>query len=201
MDRKAHASLDEWESLVARLDPIVEELGHFPSSFELSKLSRPLKDAISAFPGGMVAVRKCYGVASPHKPSGYWLDVGNVFFELQPLVDSQDSFPTAVEVRQFNPSLYKAIYDYHGGLVTIREQMGYTSGKKPNGFWKDWAHVEPAMHNIISLLGRFPKGKEIPSGLRTCLYRHHGGYHAVKVRMGYGDELAALEELVASLAE
>ncbi len=71
---------------------------------------------------------------------------------------------------------------------------------RPNGFLRDFAHVEVALKEIIDQCGGvFPTTnqlKELDYGLQQALFKYHGGLVAVKARMGYSDELAALEELV-----
>ena len=196
LERKPLGYWKKWEHIEEKFLSLISECGRFPKG---SEIPSDLSSAIESYHGGLGVVRKKMGYAdSAHKkPDGHWRKWENVEAAVEKLIEQHGCFPLQ---RQFPTALAGAIHKHHGGITVVREKMGYDLLRKPPGYWQKWEHVEAWMQAEIARLGRFPKRSELPGYLASAL-RHHGGLGAVKIRMGHGDELAALEELVEVLAD
>lgn len=185
----------DWSHVESGLSTLIKKLGRFPKSKEVPS---DLLSGIQSHHGGFSAVREKmgYGDSAPQKPNGYWQDLNNVRKELDGLIDKLGHFPSFSELQNYSRALSRALSAYHGGFREVQKLYGILPSKAPLGHWKKWGNVECELGALIEELGYFPTGREIPSGLLGGIESHHGGLLAVKARMGYGDELVALEELV-----
>ncbi len=184
------------------LEKTIEQLGgRFPTYAEINKMNSSLAVAIKRHLGGIRKVREKYGVESNQRPHGYWTEIDNVQKELDLIMEELGRFPTQREIQKRNCGLMKGIAMHHGGLNKIREMCGEKQRRKPDGYYKDINNIHWELELIIEELGeKFPTCKEINeknSSLATAIQRHHGGYIAMKIKLGYADEeLDVLRKIV-----
>ena len=80
-----------------------------------------------------------------------------------------------------------ALAKYHGGINSVRVEMGYKSPIRLPGYLKNWQNIEIELKNIIKQLGHFPTQKELrelgQSSIATAISAYHGGIIFVKNRM------------------
>lgn len=189
------------DNVKKELELIIEELGQFPTSQWMRVKNGSLLSAIEKYHGGIRKVRELYRVDNPHKEVNYWQDFENVKRELEPIIEKLGRFPTQKEMGARLPYAVK----YHGGITKVRELLGYGHSIRPSNYWKDFDNVKKELEPIIEELGRFPIPKEVRSrneNLRNAIYRCHGGYIAVKIKMGYADqELDVLKQLMEEITK
>ncbi len=80
---------------------------------------------------------------------------------------------------------------HYGGLTAVREKMGYKSLKKENGCYNSWHNAEKELKKAIEKNhGEFPTTTRLRelgySTLGSIISKYHGGYCAVRIKMGYG---------------
>jgi hypothetical protein len=69
-------------------------------------------------------------VSAKIKPKGWYKDFKNVQATLEVMIESNEGeFPRAKAIREEDPSLCAAIYNYPGNLNKVRDIMGYSDGK------------------------------------------------------------------------
>ncbi len=84
-----------------------------------------------------------------------------------------------------------AISAHHGGYNKVRKRLGYKIGKRPNSYWKKWENVKLELQRVMTekFKGSFPSAKILETSghndLRVAIIRHHGGFNAVRKRMGF----------------
>jgi hypothetical protein len=160
----------------------------------------PLAAAKCFYPGGARQLREDLGEQSAIRPVGYWKDFDNVKKALGKLESQLGHFPVERELRELKYNgLASAISEYHGGIISVKEKMGFSTTRVPNGHWKDFGNVESKLLEICDELGHFPTHEELydsgNGGLSQSLHQY-GGIWAVRKRMGYAedDELESLLE-------
>lgn len=199
--KRSFGTLHTVDGLRASLDPLIDELGSFPTYTELRELDPGLCDAIYNHHGGIAVVRQLYGVDSQRHVYGYWKKWEHVEAAMQAEITRLERFPLHHELPG---GLASAITKHHGGIFAVREKMGFTSMRRPPGYWKSLGNFEFELHPLIVELGRFPLPAEVQtysSSLYRAMRKYPGGFTAVKTALGYDDEFSALEELVEVLAE
>ncbi len=116
--------------------------------------------------------------------------------------------PTPDRLRKSgHSSLVNAIRDRHGGMAAVRARLGIEiPSRKQKSYWKDFGHLQTALEGWINEHdGCFPNDRQLDStgfaNLRGAILKHHGGFPAVRTRMGYGPVTNALiAEHAAALA-
>ncbi|MBT7332048.1 hypothetical protein HN799_02140, partial [Candidatus Woesearchaeota archaeon] len=89
----------DFSNLESELEPIIEELGHFPTQSELQELGKSsIINGIQVYYSGMNAVREKMGYGSLKKPNGYWKEFSNLESELDPIIEELGHFPTQKEL-------------------------------------------------------------------------------------------------------
>ncbi len=123
---------ENFSNLENELNPIIEELGHFPSTQELRDLDG--NRIINAFKhhGGSNTVRERMDNSDLLMRSvGYWENFSNLENELNPIIEELGHFPAASELRNIGKSLMiSAMQRHHGGMNSVRERMGYIPMKE-----------------------------------------------------------------------
>ncbi len=183
-----------WENVEAALRPLIDRFGHFPSGAEIkaSNLSG-LLPAMRDHHGGVEAVREKLACPADVKPPGYWKKWENVESVIRELVRELGRFPLEDDFRTRGlSSVSYAIGSYHGGIAAVREKLGVEpSDRHPRGYWTEWTNVERALREIVEETGEFPiesrlRQREGCASLGSAIHTHHGGFAAVRERMGYG---------------
>ena len=134
---------------------------------------------------------KEFGVSEilTRKPNGYWQDWSNVEGELREIIEQEGEFPTQKRLTELGyGNLGNAITKNHGGLIAVRERMGYTFSRKSNRYWQDWSNVEGELREIIEQEGEFPTRKRLRAGrssLARAINQYHGGFPKVRKKLGF----------------
>jgi len=110
----------DMDNVRARLDPIVKELGRFPSREELRETDKPLASAVGRM--GVNKVRAMYGFEPLIRPCGFYEDIENVRKEILYWIDAVGHFPKQDEIG--DPGLLGGIQVYYGGLRKLRRTLG-----------------------------------------------------------------------------
>ncbi len=193
---------DYWKNLDnvrKEFDDLIKKLGHFPTSSEIAKENSSLGGAISKYHGGIREMQEIYGEKGK-KPDHYWSDEDNVRKELEKVIQELGRFPTAKEIQKMCGSLLSGINNVFGGVLAARRAYGYKPIIRVPGYWMELENVGKELEVLCDELGRYPTYKEINlkiPGLAYSLEKYHGGYIAMKIKLGYADEeLDVLRQIV-----
>lgn len=169
---------------------IIDEIGHFPTQKEIiSTRNGSLVAAITKYHGGLHKLRENMGYENKKRSHNYWKDRKNLKNELKVLTKKLGHFPSATElVNSDNTAILNGISKYHGGMINVREMMGYKQAIRPRGYWSKWENVENAIKQLIKKLGHFPSYGEISDSeyaSLTARISQYGGVSEVREKMGY----------------
>ncbi len=103
----------------------------------------------------------------------------------------QGQFPSTTWLCDHGYSHIMRASSLHGGINKVREQLGQNSLRRSLGYWRDFAHVETALRDIIEshkeLGGNIPSVFWLDSQGYSCvsnaISKYHGGIRAVKERV------------------
>lgn len=142
MKRKQRNFWTRWENIVTSLDPIINDLGRFPTQKELHQLGLSSVATALRYYGGHEMVARQLGVPTTSEyhrtPLHDWDSFCN---EVAPLVASRGYFPTISELtREGRYDIIAAVRRYHGGAAEVTQRLGvptYTAfhGHKPARYW------------------------------------------------------------------
>jgi len=150
--RKPDGYWKDIENVQKELEPIIEELGRFPTTTEIETRDSRLYRGIHRYHGGIREVRKFYGEVDPTKPKDHWKDINNVQKGLEPIIEELGRFPTTTEIETRNSGLCAGIQICHGGIREVRKLYGEINHNKPDGHWKDINNVQKELEPIIEEL-------------------------------------------------
>jgi len=187
------------ENVKKELQPIIDELGRFPTNNEIKQRNTSLSAPIQKYHGGLAHLRQQLGYKVSWKKPNYWREIAHVKREIQEIIDELGRFPSYNEVEERSCSLVSAIRKYHGGFNKVKALYGQPAEKKPKGYWEDEDNLRSEVEQLIQELGHFPSRKEIQrkKGLLEAVNRYHGGITKFKVAFGYIDEeLDILKQIV-----
>lgn len=157
-------------------------------------------DLVSAIAkhGGIGAVAQRLGLqlSSSSRPDGYWNDFSHVEQELRSFIEEQGNagiMPTTAQLEDagYGNLLHGIIK--HGGFPAVAQRLGLklSSTAKPNGYWKDFAHIEQELRQYIQEQGTdgvMPTQSELNQAHRqdlvNAIRRFHGGLTVVAQRLG-----------------
>ncbi len=178
-----------WNNLEKELQPIIDQLGHFPTDDELRKLGKSSIASAFQYHDGINAVRKKLSYESKQKPRNFWQNWNNLEKELKPIIKKLGHFPSDQELESIKMTVISyAICNYHGGMNSVRQKFGYQPLERLKGYWQNWNNLEKELQPIITRLGHFPTQKDLKKINFQSLnlgFRYHGGLNAVKERLGY----------------
>jgi hypothetical protein len=122
-----HGYWGEFSNVRAVLEELQQKLGRFPTEKDLRAAKRTsVMSAIQKHHGGMAAVCAKMGVEARERPKGYWKVRSHVLNATEELAHRLGHFPTQKEFGQAGlSSVVMAARKYHGGVTTIREELGY----------------------------------------------------------------------------
>lgn len=185
-------SYGKWSDLdrvLSVLRDLIKELGRFPTQTELNDRGYAgLADAVYEKHGGMKKMRELLGVKGNRVEYGEWTDFAKVKPIFLRLVRELGHFPTRDDIRkQGYGGMLGAVRKYHGGLGGIRKRLGIPLEGTPDGFWKDFANVEPVLWKLAEKVGHFPTTQDFEdhgyAGLLGAIQNHHGGLLGVRERL------------------
>ena len=139
----------------------------------------------------MSTVATRMGFSPTRRMGKYWEKWNNVEQAVREFIAKYGHFPIGRELSAVGRShLVSVMSKYHGGFAAVRARMGYGQGGHPPGYWKKWANVEKAIRTYVASNGHFPTHKDLvstkESSLAASMIMYHGGFAAVRARMGYG---------------
>lgn len=152
--KKSLTLLKNWEIFEKELKTLI--INYFDNEFPTEKQILEIKYSSLShairYHGGIEKVRERMGYELDQKPKGYWKIWENVERELRELISKKfkGQFPTdeQLQIAHFG-GLRSALREHFGGLNAVRERMGYQLGRKPEGYWQKWEHVELELQQII----------------------------------------------------
>ena len=180
------------ETIISELEPIINELGHFPTQYELIKMEKTGLSVAIGRHGGCPKFQELLGCEAKRKHRGYWTD-GTIIDELKPIINELGHFPTIIELIKIKKGdLIGAITQY-GGIVKFQRILGYESRQKSVGYWTDETIVSE-LEPIIEELGHFPSVYELvkmKKGDLMSAITLHGGIVIFQELLGFDISLQA----------
>lgn len=130
-------------------------------------------------------------------PNGTWSDVDRVVRATMELQATLGKFPTATDFRERGQvGLLHAIYRLHGGLRAMRDRCEVAQSSAAPGYWREYERIREAVDAWIAEHGSFPTYSQLEKAGRLdmaiAISRHHGGYHALREKMGRTQEAPRL---------
>ena len=174
------------EKCVVELQNIMKDIGYFPLYEELRPIGKGgLAKAISKN-GGINRYHKLLNMPYNIVPIGYWTK-DTIILELNKIIESIGHFPSQKELIELNRQDLVGGINRNGGLITIKELMGYKLNKLPNGYWTNNKCIEE-LQIVIDNIGYFPSQLDLSLINKTNLInavRKHGGLVKFRDVMGY----------------
>ncbi len=190
-NKKLSGYWNSFENVDYELKPIIKKLKHFPTQAELIKLGKSsLAMAIGKYHGGINNVKERLGYEIARKSHGYWNDFENIKKELETICNNLEESPSQRYLESIGrQDLISAIGKYHGGLLKVKEKLGYEITQKPKGYWQNWGNIEKVLNKMIKKLGRFPTFTDFKnsnySTIPGAIKKFHGGIDCIMEKMGY----------------
>ena len=123
--QKSNGYYKDLNNIKRELEPIIEQLGHFPTSNELRKLGESGLSLSFKYHGGFHEVRRKLGYEQLRNEKGYLADFNNFKKELVPIIEELGHFPKTNELYKMKRGDLIHAIDYHGGFITIKDMLGY----------------------------------------------------------------------------
>jgi len=188
--RKPNGYWRKWGNVEQEIRKMIDEIGHFPTSIEICRLSSSsLINSINTNHGKINAVRKRMGFEDLMKPNGYWKEWETIERAVQEVIDEIGHFPSGTELQRLNGAVCSGILKYHGKINAVRKRMGYELSRRPPGYWEKWENVEREVQEVIDKIGHFPTPSEFRnlnlSTLASAIPKYHRNMRSIQKRMGY----------------
>jgi|SRR5579859_1505016 len=133
-------------------------------------------------------------VSTKRKPDGYWDDFTNLERELRTFIAEHGQggqMPTQRQLMKASRFDLLGAIQLHGGIVVVRERLGFQPVKKPRGYWQDFSNLERELRAFLAeqSLGDCLPGQKVflahgRSSLFNAMMCWHGGAAAVAKRLG-----------------
>lgn len=126
---------------------------------------------------------------SERKPDGYWKDERNVLCEIAAWrAEHGGAFPTQTLLSKSGNSMLAIAIHSFGGFRKLREKEGEKQLRQTDMHWKNFERVRAAIEAWRAEHGRYPSKLDLDAtghaGLSNAISRHHGGFLAVRKRLG-----------------
>ncbi len=164
--------------------------GSFPTLRRLKETNQ--QDLVGAIVrhGGFSGVRGRLGVKLLRQNVGDWANIEAVCQAIEQWRSAHGgSFPTQRQLKAEGQGVLANAISRYGGFAVIRQRMGASVIKQPAGYWLKIDNVRGAVEQWVQVHGRFPNAGDLrrakQAGLAVAITRHHGGFPALRVRMGY----------------
>ncbi len=188
LTRKPKDYWQNWNNILAELQPIIDDLGHFPSGIELRKLNKGMVEHAFKYHGGVNKIKRKLDFIVGQS-SDYFKDWNNLKKELQIIINKLSHFPSDRKLRELKMNqISRSISKYHGGFSAVRKKMGYKPLERPKGYWQNWNNFEKELQPIIDQLGHFPTQQDLKNFNFQAIiqtFKYHGGVNTVRNKMGY----------------
>ncbi|MBS3082006.1 hypothetical protein J4416_03705 [Candidatus Pacearchaeota archaeon] len=152
--------------------------------------ARVLTDLLDSYVSGERIAEEKIGIGI--RPNGYWTIWENIEKELKEEIENNNGeFPgQRYLTKAGKSSVSRAISIYHGGFREVRKKMGYSIGTQDPKLISDFSWLRQQLQDIIDKdNGEFPNDQRIVElgrrDLRWGIWKYHGGYPAVRKKMGY----------------
>ncbi|MEK7620544.1 MAG: hypothetical protein AAB413_04900 [Patescibacteria group bacterium] len=191
LERRPNGYWESWENVEKGLRALMDALGRFPKRDDFrARNMTGLQQSMQRNFGGVPACRRRLGIMTGRKSNGYYHDWKNVVAVLLPIIEELGRFPLGPELEtRGHRDLLAAIERTHGGLRAVAEKMGHELAKKPDGHWRVWENVEQELRRLFQKLGRPPTKEDFKAeklgSVSIAISKYHGGYDAVRKRLGW----------------
>lgn len=177
------------DTLDKALMAVVDKIGHFPSCPELKRLGHG--DLLSAIgrTGGVRKARERVGAEVRLRDQRSWTSQQQIVDVLRPHTARLGRMLTKNEYQELGlTGLYAAMVDRFD-IQAIAAELGVEFNRLSPGSWKDWNVVEARLQHVVERTGTFPTHAVLvkirEGSLSRAIVRLHGGYAAVREKMGY----------------
>ena len=171
------------------------EQGVMPTTLEFHVAKRSDIPSAIAKHGGVATVRQRLGLYAPSKRPGLWDDFYRVERELNTFIKSQGTtgvMPTREQLKQAGRRDLIAAIDTHGGSYAVAQRLTLqlASGRKPDGYWDDFTHVEEAIKHFLmtsptaEIMPTFTQLNQTGQGDLAAAISRHGGIGVVAHHLG-----------------
>lgn len=173
-----------WINVKRELKGMEEELGYPPGWYEIRERIGPgFLIAIQKHHGGMSEARKKLGwpvLIKKKKEFRTWKEFSEYANSITNLFGELPSYGALNEMGY--GEFLDAVKDF-GGMGAVRMRLGVKVLKRPEEkSYKYWNNVRIKLAELTDMLGTFPPYAvlEQQPGLISSMWKHHGGYNAVK---------------------
>ena len=124
------------------------------------------------------------------RPKKYWKDRKNLDRELKNVIRKLGHFPSVDELRESGlSSVAMAASKYHGGLTSIKQELGYTHQQRPKNYWDKEVVLEEAKkikrkHKFKALPGGTTLRKLGYNAFTQAVHKYYGGMNALRKPLG-----------------
>lgn len=124
------------------------------------------------------------------KPHGYWKNRHNIDQALTKLTHQLGHFPSQQELTKAGYSGLLDALPHHGGLSTIRADLGYQETIKPRGYWKNLTTCLTEAKKLIAETNaaKLPTLTHLTqlghSSLAAAIIKYHGGFTNFRKLLG-----------------
>ena len=180
-----------------------EHEGKFPTQTLLDDSGdSTLAKAIYSF-GGFRKLREKEGEKQLRQTGAIWANFERVRAAIEAWRTEHGRYPGKIDLHTTGySSLSRAISERHGGSLAVRQRLGNTLGKHPNGYWKEFENVRTYLEEYRQAHGRLPTRQDLVAAKRTsvssAITTYHGGFAAVRERLGFGP---VTDDLIATHAD
>ncbi len=116
------------------------------------------------------------------KPAGYWQSWSNLKRELELILEeNKGNFPSQKYLKKNGYSMVSSAIHQHGGFPKIRQKMGYSLVRKPNGYWDTEQNIIDEAKKVIET----HKLKRLPANAELCKLGHFDLASAIQGNGGY----------------
>lgn len=172
--------------IISELEPIIKEMGYFPTQSGLDKMGKSdLHNAMRRH-GGFNYFREKMGYDIIRKSKRSWTEK-NITFELELAIEELGHFPTQTKLNETGRSGLVNATRRYGGINHFREKMGYEIIRRPKGYWTD-ERIISELGLIIKELDHFPSYPELKALNKTRLSGAiicNCGINYFREKMGY----------------
>jgi len=185
--KKPNGYWKKYDNVKKELLHVIKTLKKFPSKADLVTIERGDLDRGITRHKGYKWWRKELG-HDDYQKSIQWIDE-RIKTTLDTFINEIGHFPSSSDFKTHKKDgLLSAIQRYYGGLMKVRDDLGYEIYRKPSGYWtKDMIITE--IRDVIKKIGHFPTFKDLRTlgmnGVNSAILKYTNGFKALRREMGY----------------
>ena len=188
-----------YDNVLLEARQILEEIGEetLPPSGKLRSLGySSFASAVSQYHGGFASFRGRLGQEPLLQKKGYWEDRENIVIEVKRVMDKEglEKVPSKSYLENNGyRDISNAVTRHGGGFRELRRIFKESQKRTEDGAWQDYDFLEDRIFEAMRNEG----WDELPhadilhssgySGIANAISRHHGGYVAVREKLGETD--------------